>query len=33
VGWIFMLLKASEGVRYRLPLLGELAERSVAEQK
>lgn len=31
--WIFMLLKASEGVRYRLPLLGELAERSVAEQK
>jgi len=32
-GWIFMLLKASDGVRYRLPLLGELAERSVAEQK
>lgn len=31
--WIFMLLKASEGVRYRLPLLGEIAERSVAEQK
>jgi len=31
--WIFMLLKASEGVRYKLPLVGELAERSVAEQK
>lgn len=31
--WIFMLIKAAEGVRYRLPLFGELAERSVAEQK
>ena len=31
--WIFMLLKTSEGIRYRLPLLGELAERSLAEQK
>jgi uncharacterized membrane protein len=31
--WIFMLVKASEGSQFKLPLLGELAERSVAEQK
>jgi uncharacterized membrane protein len=31
--WIFILFKTSEGVKYKLPLLGELAERSVAEQK
>jgi uncharacterized membrane protein len=31
--WIFMLVKTSHGEDYRLPLLGELAEKSVAEQK
>lgn len=31
--WIFMLIKVNEGVRYKLPLFGELAERSLAEQK
>jgi uncharacterized membrane protein len=31
--WIFMMIKVSEGVRFRLPLLGELAERSIAEQR
>lgn len=30
--WIFMLIKTSQGLVYRLPVLGELAERSVAEQ-
>lgn len=33
IAWIVMLVKASKGERYRLPILGELAERSVAEQK
>ncbi len=33
VAWIFMLVKTSKGEHYRLPILGELAERSVAEQK
>lgn len=31
--WVFMLFKASDGVRYKLPLVGDLAERSVAEQR
>jgi uncharacterized membrane protein len=31
--WIFMLVKTSQGENYRLPLLGELADRSVSEQK
>ncbi len=31
--WIFMLIKTSQGETYKLPLLGELAERSVEEQK
>jgi uncharacterized membrane protein len=31
--WIFMLVKTSQGQSYRLPILGELAERSVSEQK
>jgi len=31
--WIFMIIKTSQSVTYRLPLLGELAERSVSEQK
>lgn len=29
---IFMMIKASQGERFRLPLLGEWADRSVAEQ-
>jgi len=29
--WIFMMIKASHGEMYSLPLFGELAERSVAE--
>jgi uncharacterized membrane protein len=31
--WIFMLVKTSQGVVFKLPLLGELADRSVTEQK
>lgn len=31
--WIFMLVKTNQGVVFHLPILGELAERSVAEQK
>ncbi|MBC8165501.1 MAG: hypothetical protein H7Y20_06480 [Bryobacteraceae bacterium] len=31
--WIFMLIKTSQGEFYSLPVLGELAERSVAEQR
>jgi uncharacterized membrane protein len=31
--WIFMLVKTSQGQFFRLPILGELAERSVSEQK
>jgi uncharacterized membrane protein len=31
--WIFMLVKTSQGVIFRLPFIGELAERSVSEQK
>lgn len=31
-GWIFMMYKTSMGELIRLPFLGELAERSVAEQ-
>jgi uncharacterized membrane protein len=30
--WIFMLMKVSQGQSFRLPILGELAERSVSEQ-
>jgi len=33
VTWIFMLVKVSHGEHFRLPILGELADRSVAEQK
>ena len=32
-GWVFMLIKTSQEQFYKLPVLGELAERSVAEQK
>ena len=31
--WIFMLLKTSQQQMYRLPVVGELAERSLAEQQ
>lgn len=31
--WIFMLVKTSQRTLFKLPLLGELADRSVAEQK
>ncbi|MCS6952631.1 MAG: hypothetical protein RMK57_13935 [Bryobacterales bacterium] len=31
--WIFMLIKTSQDQVYKLPILGELAERSVAEQR
>lgn len=31
--WIFMLVKTSQGEMTRLPILGELADRSVAEQR
>ena len=33
VAWIVMLVKTSHGEVYKLPILGELADRSVAEQK
>ena len=31
--WILMLVKVSQGEDYHLPLLGELADRSVSEQR
>jgi len=31
--WIFMLVKTSQNEDYRLPILGDLADRSLAEQK
>ena len=31
--WIYMLVKVSHGEHCRLPIVGELADRSVAEQK
>jgi uncharacterized membrane protein len=31
--WIFMLIKTSQEQIYKLPILGELADRSVAEQR
>jgi uncharacterized membrane protein len=31
--WVYMLVKVSHGEHRRLPILGELADRSVAEQK
>ncbi len=33
LAWIFMLIKTSRNETYRLPILGELAERSIAEQR
>jgi uncharacterized membrane protein len=31
--WIFMIVRISQGQTYRLPILGELADRSVSEQR
>ena len=31
--WVLMLIKVSQNQTFRLPVLGELAERSVAEQR
>lgn len=31
--WILMIVKASHGEKYKLPVIGELAERSVSEQR
>ena len=31
--WIFMIVKVSHDENYKLPILGELAERSVSEQR
>ena len=31
--WIFMIIKTSQNETFRLPLLGQLADRSVAEQR
>lgn len=31
--WIFMIVKISQGQQFRLPILGELADRSVSEQR
>ncbi len=31
--WIFMIIKTAHGETYRLPILGELADRSVSEQR
>ena len=33
VAWIWMIIKTSQAQMYRLPIVGELAERSVAEQR
>jgi uncharacterized membrane protein len=32
-GWVFMLIKVSHNEDYRLPIIGELADRSVCEQR
>lgn len=31
--WIFMMIKTAHDEQYKLPILGELAEKSVSEQK
>jgi uncharacterized membrane protein len=33
VAWIFMLVKVSHDENYKLPIIGDLAERSVSEQR
>jgi len=31
--WVFMIIKTAHGESYRLPIVGELADRSVSEQR
>ena len=31
--WVFLMVKTSQGILFRLPVLGELADRSVSEQR
>jgi uncharacterized membrane protein len=31
--WVFMIIKVSHDEVYKLPIIGELAERSVSEQR
>lgn len=33
IAWIFMMVKVSQGQMFKLPIVGELAERSVSEQR
>ncbi len=33
IAWIIMIIKVSHGENYRLPIIGELADRSVTEQR
>jgi len=33
IAWIFMIIKVSHDENYRLPIIGELADRSVSEQR
>ena len=33
IAWIFMLIKVSHDEHYKLPVIGDLAERSVSEQR
>jgi uncharacterized membrane protein len=33
IAWIFMIVKVSHDEHYRLPIIGELADRSVREQR
>jgi uncharacterized membrane protein len=33
IAWIFMMIKVSQDQMYKLPIVGELAERSVSEQR
>jgi uncharacterized membrane protein len=33
IAWVFMMIKTSHNESYSLPVIGELAERSVAEQR
>ena len=33
IAWIFMLIKVSHDENYKLPIIGDLAERSVSEQR
>jgi len=33
MSWIFMMIKVSQDQMYKLPIVGELVERSVCEQR